>query len=218
MGRRRVDGATIGRAVTAAAVVLLPIAACGSAAESAAPAESPPSVVGLAAEPASPPAGAAESPTPSPPPTPITTTETVTETEPVPYDTVEREDPGLERGTTVVGTAGRHGERTLTYEVTYTDGAESGRNLVADEITTEPVDEIVLVGTYEPPPPEPEEASAGEGCDPNYEGACVPIASDVDCASGSGNGPAYVEGPVYVVGGDPYDLDRDGDGVACERG
>jgi hypothetical protein len=44
----------------------------------------------------------------------------------------------------------------------------------------------------------------------------VPIASDVDCAGGSGNGRAYVQGPVNVVGQDIYDLDRDGDGVACE--
>lgn len=55
-----------------------------------------------------------------------------------------------------------------------------------------------------------------QSCDPNYEGVCVPIASDVDCAGGSGNGPEYVEGPVYVVGRDKYGLDRDGDGVACE--
>lgn len=54
-------------------------------------------------------------------------------------------------------------------------------------------------------------------CDPNYGGACVPIASDVDCAGGSGNGPEYVRGPVYVIGTDIYDLDRDGDGVACEK-
>ncbi len=54
-------------------------------------------------------------------------------------------------------------------------------------------------------------------CDPNYAIACVPIASDVDCASGSGNGPAYVTGPVQVVGVDIYDLDRDGDGMACEK-
>lgn len=53
-------------------------------------------------------------------------------------------------------------------------------------------------------------------CDPNYEGACVPIAADVDCAGGSGNGPAYVEGPVRVVGSDLYGLDRDSNGVACE--
>lgn len=54
-------------------------------------------------------------------------------------------------------------------------------------------------------------------CHPSYEGACVPIASDVDCAGGRGNGPEYVQGPVYVVGPDVYDLDRDGDGIACER-
>ncbi|MEK1925052.1 MAG: hypothetical protein AAAB11_06340 [Rhizobium giardinii] len=58
-------------------------------------------------------------------------------------------------------------------------------------------------------------AEAENGCDPNYD-PCVPIASDVDCASGSGNGPAYVEGPVRVIGTDIYGLDRDGDGVGCE--
>ncbi|MBU2982792.1 excalibur calcium-binding domain-containing protein [Lentibacter algarum] len=55
-------------------------------------------------------------------------------------------------------------------------------------------------------------------CDPNYSGACVPIASDVDCASGSGNGPAYVRGPVRVIGKDIYGLDRDNDGIGCENG
>jgi hypothetical protein len=52
-------------------------------------------------------------------------------------------------------------------------------------------------------------------CDSNYSG-CVPIASDVDCAGGSGNGPAYVRGPVQVIGYDKYGLDRDGDGWGCE--
>lgn len=58
--------------------------------------------------------------------------------------------------------------------------------------------------------------SQAEPCDSNYSGACVPIASDVDCAGGSGNGPAYVAGPVSVVGNDIYGLDRDGDGVGCQ--
>lgn len=57
---------------------------------------------------------------------------------------------------------------------------------------------------------------APSGCDPNYAGPCVPIASDVDCAGGSGNGPAYVQGPVTVVGTDIYGLDRDSDGFGCE--
>lgn len=59
-------------------------------------------------------------------------------------------------------------------------------------------------------------AANAQGCDPNYTGACVPIASDVDCAGGGGNGPAYVQGPVKVVGSDIYGLDRDGNGEGCE--
>ena len=60
------------------------------------------------------------------------------------------------------------------------------------------------------PPP------GGGGCDPNYS-PCVPIAPDVDCAGGSGDGPAYVGGgPVFVTGVDVYNLDANGDGVGCE--
>jgi len=64
------------------------------------------------------------------------------------------------------------------------------------------------------PAPQPLAATGG-GCDPNYD-PCVPVASDVDCAGGKGNGPAYVDGPVWVIGIDIYDLDSDGDGVGCE--
>ncbi|MFC7548983.1 hypothetical protein [Plantactinospora sp. GCM10030261] len=52
-------------------------------------------------------------------------------------------------------------------------------------------------------------------CDPNYS-PCVPVASDVDCAGGSSKGPAYVKGPVRVIGSDIYKLDRDGDGIGCD--
>ena len=64
---------------------------------------------------------------------------------------------------------------------------------------------------------EPEDASTDSSCDPNYSGKCVPIASDVDCAGGNGNGPAYVRGPLRVIGEDIYELDRDGDGIACDK-
>jgi hypothetical protein len=57
-----------------------------------------------------------------------------------------------------------------------------------------------------PPPP--------SNCTPGYS-PCLTPASDYDCAGGSGNGPGYT-GLVYVTGSDPYDLDADGDGVACE--
>lgn len=57
-------------------------------------------------------------------------------------------------------------------------------------------------------------APAAAACDSNYEG-CVPIASDVDCEGGDGDGPAYVVGPLRVLGSDIHGLDRDGDGWAC---
>lgn len=62
-----------------------------------------------------------------------------------------------------------------------------------------------------PPPP------ASSGCTAGYT-PCIAPGDDVDCAGGSGNGPRYVDGPVSVdhAHGDPYDLDRDGDGVGCD--
>jgi hypothetical protein len=69
-----------------------------------------------------------------------------------------------------------------------------------------------------PPTPttQPPVVILGEGCDPNYIGACVPIAVDVDCAGRGGNGPVYVVGPVRVVGEDIYGLDGDRDRTGCE--
>jgi hypothetical protein len=53
------------------------------------------------------------------------------------------------------------------------------------------------------------------GCDPNYSGACVPIASRVECAGPGKSGPLVVRGPFRVTGTDIYQLDPDGDRIAC---
>lgn len=136
---------------------------------------------------------------------PQVTKRIVTERRAIPYATRRVSDPSLAKGTTKVRTAGRAGVRTLTYEVTRTDGVQTAKRLVRQVVTRRPVTKVVAVGT-----------KTVRQCDPNYSGACVPIASDVDCAGGSGNGPAYVQGPVRVVGDDIYGLDRDGDGTACD--
>ncbi len=136
---------------------------------------------------------------------PTVVTTTVTETEEIPFATTTVEDPSMASGTRKVRTKGVAGTRTRTYQVTLTDGVQTGKQLLHEEVSKQPVTEVIAVG-----------AKATAKCDPNYSGACVPIASDVDCAGGSGDGPAYVTGPVKVIGTDIYHLDRDGDGIGCE--
>jgi hypothetical protein len=66
------------------------------------------------------------------------------------------------------------------------------------------------------PKPKPQPKPSPPPTDCQGYSPCLPPGPDVDCAGGSGDGPRYVQGPVYVTGSDPYDLDRDGDGVGCQ--
>lgn len=137
---------------------------------------------------------------------PVVQVTTVTEKATIRYGERTVKDSSLAEGKRVVRTKGVNGVRTLTYEVTTTDGVRTAKKLVKSAVTKQPVTQVVAVGTKKP---------QSSKCDPNYSG-CVPIASDVDCAGGSGKGPAYVSGPIRVIGNDIYDLDRDGDGIACD--
>jgi hypothetical protein len=68
-----------------------------------------------------------------------------------------------------------------------------------------------------PPPPPPPPTTTEASCEPSYPGVCLdPSAYDYDCEGGGGNGPEYVQGPVTVVGSDPFGLDADGNGTGCE--
>ena len=143
---------------------------------------------------------------------PVTEVKTITETKSISFKTEKTTDSNLEKGKTSVIQTGKDGKKEIKYEVTYEDGIEVSRKKISETITVKPINKIIAEGTYVAPKVTPPVVS---NCDPNYSG-CVPIASDVDCAGGSGNGPAYVAGPVRVLGSDIYGLDRDGDGYGCE--
>jgi len=136
---------------------------------------------------------------------PVTTTKTEVKTEKIPFEKQTIENADMAKGLSKIQTVGVEGVRTITYTITLIDGIEKNRTST-EVITTSPINEVTAIGTYVKPV---------SSCDSNYSG-CVPIASDVDCAGGSGNGPAYVSGPVQVIGSDVYGLDRDGDGLGCE--
>ncbi len=144
---------------------------------------------------------------------PQTSTKEVSESVTIPFDTSTVESSQYDKGSLKVTTMGINGEKIVTYKVTFNNGVESSRETIKEEVTKAPVSEITTLGTYVKPTAPEKQAST---CDPNYSNACVPIASDVDCAGGKGNGPAYVRGPVYVIGKDIYGLDGNSDGVGCE--
>ena len=91
---------------------------------------------------------------------------------------------------------------------------------------TEVIDGVVVPVLPAPtttiPPAPPPTAAPGPGdppvvraeCTPGYD-PCIRPGDDVDC-EGTGDGPRFVRGPIYVEGDDSYGLDADGDGVACD--
>ncbi|MET7880652.1 G5 domain-containing protein [Micromonospora profundi] len=196
---------TPGRTNTAADEAQQPILAAP-----AEPTEAPAQAVPPIAAPSIAPSAAAEPSAPPSPssaaPAPVVQVSTVTERATIRHGERTVKDSSLAEGKRVVRTKGANGIRTLTYEVTTTDGVQTGKKLVKSTVTKQPVTQVVAIGTKK---------AQSSKCDPNYT-PCVPIASDVDCAGGSGNGPAYVSGVVKVIGIDIYDLDRDNDGYGCD--
>jgi len=185
-------------------VAVIPVAAVVTAVSAGQPSSAPLTLVENAS---------AASPAPA---VPVETTEDVIETEIVPFASVTVDDAAIALGATAVTTDGVSGTLERVFRVTYIDGVESSRVQVSETMTVAPIDQVTSVGTYVAPPPPPPPAPLASNCDANYADACVPVSSDVDCAGGSGNGPAYVSGIVRVVGSDIYDLDRDGDGYGCD--
>ncbi len=83
-------------------------------------------------------------------PKPVVTTETATETESILFETEKVENAELEKGTERVKREGINGVKTITYEITKTDGVETARVKKSEVVTTEPVNKIIEVGTKEP--------------------------------------------------------------------
>ncbi len=67
----------------------------------------------------------------------------------VDFDTEYVEDSTLEKGKTKVITEGEKGEKVSVQKVTYRDGEEISRETLSEDITSEPVTQVVAKGTKE---------------------------------------------------------------------
>ena len=74
-----------------------------------------------------------------------------TETQSIPFETVKENDATLEKGVEKEKTAGETGEKTITYKAKFKDDKEvaNTRTKVKEEVTKQPVNKVVLVGTKE---------------------------------------------------------------------
>lgn len=93
------------------------------------------------------------------------TTEMRVETTTLPFESVREEDPELLEGREVVVTAGQDGVRTVAYEAHLVDGVEIDRRVLVETAVSEPVTEVVRVGTRVAPvvPPAPRGAPVDPG-------------------------------------------------------
>ena len=74
-------------------------------------------------------------------------TKTVEETEKIEYDTKKVRTDDLYVGNSREIQKGKNGEKKLTYAVTYVNGKEAERKLISEEITEEPVERILEIGS-----------------------------------------------------------------------
>jgi hypothetical protein len=74
-------------------------------------------------------------------------TREVAEPEPIAFKSSSQNDSTMEKGTSKSKQVGKAGVRTKTYRITYEDGVQTSKDLIKNEITTTPIDQITLVGT-----------------------------------------------------------------------
>ncbi len=118
--------------------------------------------------------------------------ETEVRTEPVPHETVERNDGDLTAGTRRTETEGVDGEKEVTYEVTRTNGEITSEEAVDSVVTTEPVTEVIRVGTK----PAPVQPAADPGASAGGAAAGLNWAALAECES-SGNPKAVNPAGYY---------------------
>lgn len=106
-----------------------------------------------------------------------------TETETLEYETERQETSSLPRGTEEVETEGQEGSRVIAYTAEYRDGEEISREVQAEIMVSEPVDEVILVGTAPPASTSSESSGSSSSSDSSDSSG----SSDEDTSAPSGD-------------------------------
>ncbi|MBO7395974.1 MAG: peptidoglycan DD-metalloendopeptidase family protein [Ruminococcus sp.] len=78
------------------------------------------------------------------------------------YETIEVETSALNVGVVATLTKGERGEKESKIEITYVDGIEASRKVISNNITKNPVMEVIGYGTYSAMPDDPDTCFFGQ--------------------------------------------------------
>lgn len=86
--------------------------------------------------------------------------QTITEEQETTFETEKIQDINREVGFREVKTGGEKGKKTVTYEVVMKNGAEESRKEIQSVVTSEPKNQVEIIGAKLPTPASPSEAQA----------------------------------------------------------
>jgi len=89
--------------------------------------------------------------------------EQISQRQVIEYKTTKRETADLYKGQTRVSVKGVNGERVVVTRIKYVDGAEAAREVISENVVSEPVNEVVDVGTAAVPTTKPTTAATAAG-------------------------------------------------------
>jgi hypothetical protein len=144
---------------------------------------------------------------PVPSVSPAVTTRTAVETKEIDFTTTNENDGTLTKGQTRIKVIGKKGIETLTYRITSNGGIDTGKSLISDEVTTPPINQVFLIGTYEEQAVAP---SCGSNTYVNSSGNCVqrptaapqqPAGATAQCVDGSYSFSQHRSGTCSYHGG-----------------
>lgn len=106
--------------------------------------------------------------------------ETVTEN--IPYSSETQYSSSLAAGKTQIKQAGQNGSKDVTYKITYVDGKEKSREVIAEKVTKKAVNEIIVKGTKQSSSSSSSSSSGSSG------GKTIVSTEYYDDCDGSGHG------------------------------
>jgi uncharacterized protein YabE (DUF348 family) len=125
-------------------------------------------------------------------------TKDLVEKEPINFDTIVEKDENLDSSVQKVKSEGVNGEKEITYQIIYKDGAEVSRNVKSTKTILEPQNKIVVKGTGQV-----YASRGGESITYKKKLSCIATAYSNHYTTATGRMPVRNQGGLSTIAVDP---------------